>query len=135
MAMLVPLEVASFVVAVMPLLADASARVAAIVTLGGWTVLKTATFARFHRWSVRVDWLSFRSMPLADVYAVFAPILVATALARSGRSAAWTWIALDLTVRLPALRHTWRRIASLVPSPRRWRSVVPTLARTERPLM
>jgi hypothetical protein len=118
MAVLVPLELASFVVAVMPLLADTEVLVAAIVALAGWTLLKAGTFARFHAGSVRVDWLSARSMPFADIYAVFAPMLVAIALARSGGWAGWTWIALDLTVRLPALRNTWRRVRSLVPSAR-----------------
>ena len=112
--LLVPLEVVCFIVAIAPLLSDASVRIAAIVVFAGWTLLKVARFPDVHARPVPIDWLSFRAMPLGDVYGVCAPLLVAAALARTDTSVAWAWILLDAAVRLPALHRTSRTIVTLI---------------------
>jgi hypothetical protein len=128
---LVPLEAASIAIAFLPLLSDTTVLVIASFAVAGWLLLTAATVSEFHARAARVDWLSFRYMPLADLYGTFAPVLVAAALLRSQVWIAPAWIAVDVVVRGPILRTTWKRLAKLdrrgrpdrfpVPADLRWR--------------
>lgn len=109
LAVLVPLEAASFVVALLPLLEHTGVLVAAIATLAAWLIVTAAFVSRLPGRLVRVEWLSFGYVPLADLYGAFAPVVVATALLRLDVWPALVWIAFDAALRAPVLRKTWAK--------------------------
>lgn len=114
-AVLVPIEAAALVVALLPLVAQTSVRIGSITLLTVWSLFVAAALWQLHARSRRIDWLSFRYMPLEELSSVVAPGVVALALAlvSTGGAAALAWVALDATVRAPALWRTWRRLAGL----------------------
>lgn len=112
-AVLLPVEAASLAVGLLPLLAPMSVRIGATAMLAAWTLFMAAALSHLHARSIRLDWLSFRYMPLEELYSVFAPVLVAVALVRSGGWVAPAWIALDATLRASALWRSWGRVTGV----------------------
>jgi 4-hydroxybenzoate polyprenyltransferase len=110
-AVLVPVELSSLALAIMPLLGHGITLVAALASLAVWTIQTARSFARARAGGS--EWLSFRSVPLADLYGVIAPFVVAVALLRLHSSIAPAWIAVDATVRRTMLKNTWRRLVHL----------------------
>ncbi len=112
-ALLVPIEATALVVALLPLLAHTSVRIGSVTLLAAWCLLVATALWQLHARSRRVEWISFRYMPLEELSSVVAPGVVALALVSSGGAAAIAWIVLDATVRAPALWRTSRRLAGL----------------------
>lgn len=106
LAVLVPIETASFVLALVPLLGATSVLIAGAVALAVWLLLTAGMLRRFG-WP---DWFSFRHMPLESLYAVFGPLVVAAALLRLGGWVAPVWVVLDAMLRMSPVRRTLREL-------------------------
>jgi chlorophyll synthase len=112
-ALLLAAEASSFCLGLLPLLRHGSVLVAAVIALAAWLVLTAGVVAQARTRPEPLDWFVFRRLPLADLYGVFAPLVVAVALLRLEVWPASAWVAVDALVRVPAVRRLWRATSGL----------------------
>jgi 4-hydroxybenzoate polyprenyltransferase len=112
-ALFVLVEAAALGVALLPVVRQTTVLVIALVAFPGWVLLNVGVIADVRARSDALEFIAFRRVPLADLYGVFAPLVVAVALLRLQVWPASAWVAVDAFVRVPIVLRVWRATSGL----------------------